>query len=98
MALRPSKNFFFGKMLRFDPGRNSYSIKTEVNQDTTSRDITIKAATNTSDAGNILPPGWACRKDGANALVFLYNNTPVMKIGANGEITSNNDIGAFGSV
>ena len=85
-------------MLRYDPDRNSYSMKTEVNEDTTSRDITVKAATSTTDAGNILPPGWACRKDANGALVFLSGNTPVLKIADSGEVTSISDIGAYGSV
>lgn len=37
-----SKNFFFGKLLKFDPARGSYSLKSEVGDnvdDTTARSL-----------------------------------------------------------
>ena len=99
MPRRPTKNFFFAKFLRFDDTSNSYKLKTETGENVDDKNVEeVKIARGVNDAGNVLPAGWACRKDGANALVFLYNNTPVMKIAATGEITSIHDIGAFGSV
>ena len=94
-----SKNFFFGKLLRFDNTTGSYKLKTEVGENVDDKNVEeVKIARSASDSGNVLPEGWSCRKDGSNSLVFLYNNSVVAKINSDGEIVSADDVTAFGSV
>lgn len=94
-----SKNFFFGKLLRFDNATGSFKIKTEVGENIDDRNVEeVKMARGASDSGNVLPEGWACRKDGSNSLVFLYNDSVVAKINSDGEIVSADDVTAFGTV
>lgn len=94
-----SKNFFFGKLLRFDNTTGSYKLKTEVGENVDDKNVAeVKVSRSVSEEGNILPSGWTVKKDGSNSLVFSYNNTEVAKINSDGEIVSADDVTAFGSV
>lgn len=98
MARRPSKNFFFGKLLRFDSTTGNYKLKTEVGENTTSVDETVKVSRGASVKGNILPDGWTFHKDGNNRLIISYNDTSVARIADSGEVTTITDLVGYGSI
>jgi hypothetical protein len=94
-----SKNFFFGKLLRYDPTRGSYSLKTEVGENVSSTSTTsVRAADSADGGGNILPDGWTFSKDANNKLVIKYNSTPVVSIADSGEVTTITDLVGYGSI
>ena len=94
-----SKNFFFGKLLRFDPARGSYSLKSEVGENVSDTNITsVRVADSADGGGNILPEGWTFTKDVNNKLVIKYNSTPVVSIADSGEVTTITDLVGYGSI
>ena len=94
-----SKNFFFGKLLRYDPTRGSYSLKTEVGENISDTKTTsVRAADSADGGGNILPDGWTFSKDANNKLVIKYNKSAVVSIADSGEVTSITDLVGYGSI
>ena len=106
MPRRPSKNFFFAKLLRFDNATGKYNFN--VNEDKFDDNIKNRSTTEggglDSDktlallSGDVLPAGWTFAKTESNTLQIRYNDTPVVSIADSGETTSISDLTAFGTI
>lgn len=105
MARRPSKNFFFAKLLKFDATTQKYAFNTTEDKfdDTIKREATTGGGLDSDKtlallSGASLPPGWRFAKTGSNALQIRYNDTPVLSIADSGQVITISDLTAFGTM
>lgn len=101
-----SKNFFFAKLLKFDNATGKYNFN--ANEDKFDDNIKTRTSEGTggldSDktlallSGDVLPAGWTFAKKDDNSLLISYNDSAIVRVATDGEIISDDDVTAFGSM